>query len=107
VTHTGPQNDYVEIGITPYNDANANYLYGIFGKDMVKIVEGQPAVTLGNGEVSGNSANRVATSNQRDSPDKSNSSSMRFLSYIIVGMGLLGVIVNLTRKLRARNGKQI
>jgi hypothetical protein len=104
VTHTGPQNDYVEIGVTPYTDANVNYLYEIFGRDIVKIVEGQQAVTLGNGEVFGDSANSVTTSNLSDSPDKSESSNMSLLSYIIVGLGLLGVIVIMTRKLRVRNG---
>ncbi|ABR47692.1 copper amine oxidase domain protein [Alkaliphilus metalliredigens QYMF] len=46
VTHTGPYDDYVEIGITPYNEENATYLYDIFGEDEVKVVEGQQAVTL-------------------------------------------------------------
>ncbi|ABR47685.1 copper amine oxidase domain protein [Alkaliphilus metalliredigens QYMF] len=46
VTHTGPYDDYVEIGITPYNEENATYLYDIFGEDNVKIVEGQQAITL-------------------------------------------------------------
>jgi hypothetical protein len=49
----------VEIGITPYNEANADYLYGIFGKEMVKVVEGQQAVTLGSGS---EAAANVATS---------------------------------------------
>ncbi|MEL1136072.1 hypothetical protein AAC978_12880 [Desulfitobacterium sp. THU1] len=46
VTHTGPMADYVEIGIQPYSEANAIYLYGMFGKEKVKVVEGQFAVTL-------------------------------------------------------------
>jgi hypothetical protein len=59
VTNTGPVGDVVEIGITPYNEANADYLYGIFGKEMVKVVEGQQAVTLGSGS---EAAANVATS---------------------------------------------
>jgi hypothetical protein len=47
VTNTGAVGDVVEVGITPYNKVNADYLYGIFGKEMVKVVEGQQAVTLG------------------------------------------------------------
>jgi hypothetical protein len=47
VTTTAPQDGYVEVAITPYNDANAEYLYGIFGKDKVKVVEGQQAVLFG------------------------------------------------------------
>lgn len=104
VTHTGPQSGYVEIGITPYNDTNANYLYEIFGRDIVKVVEGQPAVTLGNEGVPENSANSVATGSLSDTSDKSNSSSMRSRSYILVGLVLLGVMVIMTRKLRARKG---
>lgn len=51
VTNTGQIKDYVEIGITPYTEANADYLYKIFGKDKVKVVEGMQA-QLKNGEVS-------------------------------------------------------
>jgi hypothetical protein len=47
VTTTAPQDGYVEVAITPFNDANAEYLYGIFGKDKVKVVEGQQAVLFG------------------------------------------------------------
>lgn len=46
VTHTGPREDYIEIGITPYSEENADYLYEVFGKDNVKVVEGQQAYTL-------------------------------------------------------------
>ena len=46
VTHTGPFETYVEIGITPYREDNAEYLYGIFGRELVKVVEGQQAVIL-------------------------------------------------------------
>jgi hypothetical protein len=46
VTHTAPMDAYVEIGITPYTEENADYLYGIFGSDMVKVVEGEQAVLL-------------------------------------------------------------
>ena len=46
VTNTGVMGDAVEVGILPYNQANADYIYGIFGKDMVKVVEGIEASTL-------------------------------------------------------------
>lgn len=46
VTHTAPIDNYVEIGITPYNEANADYLYKAFGKELVKVIEGQQAVTM-------------------------------------------------------------
>lgn len=46
VTHTGPMDSYVEIGIQPYSDKSAEYLYSMFGKERVKVVEGQFASTL-------------------------------------------------------------
>lgn len=51
VTNTGVMGDYVEVGITPYNDENAAYLYEALGKQQVKIVEGIQAVTFGAGGV--------------------------------------------------------
>jgi len=46
VTHTGPRDSYIEIGITPFSEKNAQYLYEIFGQDLIKVVEGQQAVLL-------------------------------------------------------------
>jgi hypothetical protein len=48
VTNTGQIKDFVEVGITPYSEANADYLYKIFGKDKVRIVEGMQAQLLNN-----------------------------------------------------------
>lgn len=39
VNFTGVNVDAVEIGISPFNDENANYFYDIFGKDGVRVVE--------------------------------------------------------------------
>ncbi|HYE83030.1 MAG TPA: hypothetical protein VEG39_12800 [Clostridia bacterium] len=47
VTNTGVIGDVVEVGITPYNEENAKYIYDIFGKEDVKVVEGIQAVTFG------------------------------------------------------------
>ena len=44
VTHTVPMDGYVEIGITPYDEASAAYLLEQLGDDRVKVVEGQQAV---------------------------------------------------------------
>jgi len=46
VTNTGVIGDYVEVGITPFNDENAKFIYDKFGKDLVKVVEGMQATTL-------------------------------------------------------------
>lgn len=45
VTHTGPVGSKVEIGINPYTEANAEYLYKIFGEDAITVVaEAQPEI---------------------------------------------------------------
>ncbi len=46
VTHTGTVADYVEVGITPYSEAGADYLYALFGRDLVRVVAGQMATPL-------------------------------------------------------------
>ena len=46
VTHTGTVDDYVEVGITPYTPENADVVVKLLGKDNVKVVEGDMAVTL-------------------------------------------------------------
>jgi hypothetical protein len=43
VIYTGVADTFVEIGIHPYNKENANYLYKIFGKDIVKVAESEEA----------------------------------------------------------------
>jgi len=44
VTYTGVTDDFVEIGITPNNETNANYLYKIFGTEMVTVIEGDQSL---------------------------------------------------------------
>lgn len=45
-THTGPMNNVIEIGITPYEESFAEFLYEKFGREFVQVVEGQQAVTF-------------------------------------------------------------
>ncbi|MDF2673746.1 MAG: hypothetical protein K0R09_2011 [Clostridiales bacterium] len=93
VTHTGPMNAYVEIGITPYTPENADYLYQIFGRDKVKVVEGIQAETM---EISATSANsnedKVTTTSVNDNAKaaKGGSSIPNTLVYTLAGLGLLG-----------------
>ena len=49
INYTGVAESYVEIGISPYTDDNANYLYDIFGKDTVKIVEYDESIIYASG----------------------------------------------------------
>lgn len=44
VAFTGLADSYVEIGITPYKEEFAGYLYEEFGKDEIKVVEGEEAM---------------------------------------------------------------
>lgn len=46
VTHTSATNEYVEIGITPFNEENAEFIYQALGRDQVKVVEGVQAVAV-------------------------------------------------------------
>jgi hypothetical protein len=46
VTSTGVIGDKVEVAINPYDVKNADYLYEIFGKDMVNVVAGEQAIPL-------------------------------------------------------------
>lgn len=39
INYTGVVGDLIEIGISPYSEENANYLYEIFGKDTIQVVE--------------------------------------------------------------------
>lgn len=44
VIYTGVSDSYVEVGITPYSDKNVDYLHGIVGNELVKIVDTEEAV---------------------------------------------------------------
>lgn len=56
VTHTVVVGEQVEIGIRPYSETSAEYLYGVFGRDQIAVVDGQAAdvmmVALGTPEYS-------------------------------------------------------
>lgn len=49
VNYTGVVHDYVEIGISPYSDENANFIYDIVGKDKVKVVEMDQSILYASG----------------------------------------------------------
>jgi|GEM_PF-1884470 hypothetical protein len=46
VTHTGPVGDRIEIGIYPYEEADAEFLLEVFGDELVSVVEGVQAIPL-------------------------------------------------------------
>jgi len=43
IIYTGVADSFVEIGITPFDEASANYLYDIFGSEGVKVVASEEA----------------------------------------------------------------
>jgi len=103
VTHTGPMDAYVEVGITPYSEENAKYLYGIFGGDMVKVVEGQQAVLLAaDGNAAEPAAPPVADISATSAREESaKNPTIPFpLIYTAGGVILLGGVVALTRRSR-------
>ena len=53
VTSTAIVGDVVEVGITPYDVKNADYLYELFGKDMVRVVAGEQAQIMEYGPATG------------------------------------------------------
>ena len=97
VNYTAPNDGFIEIGISPFNQENADYLYEVFGKDVIKVVEGTQAVTLDNLTYNPNIAESgIAVDNTVKS-----TSPFMILAYISGGAILVGVIVILTLKLRA------
>jgi len=49
IAHTVPLKGYVEIGITPYSEDNANYLLDLLGTDMIQIVDAESPVLYNTG----------------------------------------------------------
>jgi len=101
VTHTGPVDDYVEIGITPYNEENAAYLYSIFGEDKVKVIEGQQAelynMQLVTDTVNAEDAMEVTVTAANE--DEETSKPRSPLTYAIGGAMLIGGSLITRRKL--------
>lgn len=52
VVSTFPTDGLIEIGITPYSQTNADYIYQLLGSDLIKVVEGDQAVAKGSEAVS-------------------------------------------------------
>jgi hypothetical protein len=105
VTQTGPIDGYVEIGITPYSEENANYLYEIFGRENVKVVEGIQATTLDISTTSAKSnVTAVTTTSVKNANDTARESSSipNTLMYTLVGIGLLGGTALVVKKTAKR-----
>jgi arginine repressor len=93
VTNTGVVGNVVEIGITDYTDEKANYLYGLFGKDLVKVVEGQQAVPLNNNGVGTASVGNTTT-------DVAGSSASQYVLWAVLLAAVVAIGALFSRKLR-------
>ncbi len=61
VTHTVAGKDFVEVGITPFNKENADFIYKVLGTEQVKVVEGTLAMTYATGAANGEEGLMYAT----------------------------------------------
>jgi len=102
VTHTGPIDNYVEIGITPFSEENADYLYDIFGTDMVRVVEGQQAELLSQtvAPANGIEVDDARTISIEDEQAAKTSSSTLVLIYSIAAFIILGGSLIAIRKFK-------
>jgi hypothetical protein len=91
VTHTSPGENAVEIGITPYNEDNADYFYGIFGKEKVKVVEGIQATTMGTG-VSTTDVSPMDSSVGSETNKNMNTVYLSTISLVIIAVGAIFAI---------------
>lgn len=95
VTHTAALDNYIEIGIMPYNEENAEYLYNIFGRDIVKVLEGRKLTTIGDkGEVQYAELYNTTTNGKEDSGEDN----ILALPLLIVSVLALGGIAFLVSK---------
>ncbi|SHN63861.1 hypothetical protein [Desulfitobacterium chlororespirans] len=114
VTHTGLMSDHVEIGIQPYSEEHAQYLYGLFGKEKVKVVEGEFASPLAaaaggaepavdplavSGAEAGNAAQAKDASAARDGAQEEGSDAILYGlgAVVVLGAGAFGVKRTLSR----------
>jgi hypothetical protein len=92
VTHTGPLENAVEIGITPYNEENANYFYEIFGTKHVQVVEGVQITTLANGSSTNEISSIVEKASNETSRNNSNLYLYTTIVLVIIGAGVIFAI---------------
>jgi arginine repressor len=88
VTHTAPLKDHVEIGITPFNEENAEYIYGLVGKDKIKVVKGEQAQLM----------NDIATTTAVQTNDEAKTSNTNPLIYAVIAIATIGAIVVVLHK---------
>lgn len=99
ITHTVIVDDYIEIGIEPFNEENANMIYDLVGKDLVKVVEGTMAITLegslaadGTPEAKSEINTTVATEAQVVSIAEDSVKEKNSISPLIIGVAIIALL---------------
>jgi hypothetical protein len=94
VTHTGPLENTVQIGILPYTQENINYFHEVFGEDQVTVVDGQIAVTFIAGDEEENTL--------KDEPTNGKGKALTSLYYLIALLiVLVGIMIAIQKKKKA------
>jgi len=93
-TTTVTPDGFVQIGITPFSQDNADYLYGLFGKDMVKVVEEAQATTLDDSKI----AETAEVVSVADDAKEEETNNTRNIIIGIVAAAVLGFIAIFTQK---------
>jgi len=101
VTHTGPLGDKVEVGITPFSEENANYLYQLFGKEKIQVVEGIQAVTFNSDFDSGMATSTSNLDEVTETTDETKMSQMTYV-YVAIGVVLIAGIIGVRKALTSR-----
>ncbi|QYR22805.1 hypothetical protein KZ483_07660 [Paenibacillus sp. sptzw28] len=100
VTTTGAQQGFVEVGIAPYNEAYADFLYEKFGRDLVKVVKGEQAVLLGTpAAAAAETGAAAATVTDGDDAVSSSGWSGMYTVLIAACAVVVGVLLAVRRKL--------
>ena len=88
---TLPNEDYLEIGISPYNEENANFIYQILGKDNARVVEVPESELVYNTLAAESSIEEDAVlyTNDKNAED---SKSQPFKNPMVLGLGALAVL---------------
>lgn len=104
VSHTVPTEEYVEIGITPYTEENAQYLYSIFGKEQVKVVEGELAELYDSNAADSTVLETQATMVNEDDVQKEKQ--VKSLAIYGGGIIVIGGVLLARRKIKTSNQKR-
>ncbi|HHW68025.1 MAG TPA: hypothetical protein GXX16_10045 [Epulopiscium sp.] len=104
VSHTVPTEEYVEIGITPYTEENAQYLYSIFGKEQVKVVEGELVELYDSNAADSTVLETQATMVNEDDVQKEKQ--VKSLAIYGGGIIVIGGVLLARRKIKTSNQKR-